>query len=227
MPFWKSLVSAVVQPVLFGAMLFLPAGTLHWWRAWVFLATVLVASLATMFGVIRLNPELLNERYKSPVQRGQPLSDRIVLLALLVSFAGDVVFIPLDVFRFELFGRPGLFVSSLGLALFVAGWTVITLAFKENTFAAPVVKYQSERHQKVIDSGVYRFVRHPMYGGAVLIVIGQALWLESYAAAVFALVPIVVLAVRVLIEERFLRGELSGYEAYTEKTRYRMIPFVW
>jgi protein-S-isoprenylcysteine O-methyltransferase Ste14 len=223
----KLLASIVLQPVLFGAMLFLPAQRLDWPRAWVFLAVVAIASAATMLGVFRDNEELLNERYKPPVQRGQPLSDKVILLALLLAFIGQVVFIPLDVFHYRLLGNPGILVSSLGLAIFIGGWVVITLAFKANAFAAPVVKHQVERHQRVVDNGVYRIVRHPMYSGAILIVVGQALWLGSYAAALAAAVPIAVLALRIAFEERFLRRELSGYEQYAERTRYRMIPFVW
>jgi len=138
-----------------------------------------------------------------------------------------MVFIPLDVFRFHLLAKPETAVSSVGLVLVVIGWWIMTLALRENAFAAPVVKYQEERHQTVIDSGVYRVVRHPMYAGAVLLLVGMPLWLESYAAAMLATLPIGTLAVRILVEEQFLRGELAGYDAYTEKVRYRLIPFVW
>lgn len=98
---------------------------------------------------------------------------------------------------------------------------------KANPFAVPVVRLQKERHQRVIDTGVYAIVRHPMYAGFVPMVVGPALWLESYVAALVAIVPIAVLAVRSVFEERFLKRELKGYNAYSEKVRYRLIPFVW
>jgi protein-S-isoprenylcysteine O-methyltransferase Ste14 len=213
--------------VIFALLLFVPAGTIHWPRAWVFLGVVAVANTITMFGVFHRNEALLNERYKSPVQKGQPLADKIVLLLFVAAFTGAIVLIPLDVFRFHLMAAPDPLVSSFGLILFVAGWTLITLAFKENAFAAPVVKHQEERQQMVIDTGLYRIVRHPMYSAAVLLLLGVALWLESYAAALFAIVPIVLLAVRILFEEQFLRRELRGYDEYTRKVRYRLIPFLW
>jgi protein-S-isoprenylcysteine O-methyltransferase Ste14 len=76
-------------------------------------------------------------------------------------------------------------------------------------------------------TGVYGIVRNPMYAGAVLLMIGMPLWLESYAAALFAIVPIILLAVRIVFEEQFLRQELSGYDAYTERVRYKLLPYVW
>jgi protein-S-isoprenylcysteine O-methyltransferase Ste14 len=97
----------------------------------------------------------------------------------------------------------------------------------ENAYAAPVVKLQKEREQHVIDTGPYRVVRHPMYSGFIPLLVGMALWLGSYAGALLAIVPIALLAVRTLFEERFLRRELTGYEEYMSRIRFRLIPFVW
>ena len=123
--------------------------------------------------------------------------------------------------------KPVTMVSSLGLFLFVAGWWIISLSFRENAFAAPVVKHQEERRHTVIDTGVYSVVRHPMYMGATLLLVGMPLWLESYAAALLAIIPIGLLTVRILFEERFLRRELKGYEAYTDRVPWRLIPLLW
>lgn len=100
--------------------------------------------------------------------KGQPLAAKIIVL-LLLGFVGVITFIPLDLFRFHLMAKPATLVASFGLVLFVTGWSMMTLALKENAFAAPVVKYQKERQQKVIVRGVYGVVRHPMYAGAVLL----------------------------------------------------------
>ena len=224
---FKLIFGVVLNLAIFGVLLFVPAGTLHWWRAWAFLGVVLVAEVATMVGVFSTNEELLNERYKPPIQKGQPLADKLLASALVVTFCGVVAFIPLDVFRFHLAGKPGALVSFAGLVLFAAGWLIMSLGFKENAFAAPVVKHQEERHQRVIDTGVYGVVRHPLYAGAIPLLIGMPLWLQSYAAALLAIVPIGILAARIRFEEEFLRRELKGYESYTEKVRYRLIPFVW
>jgi len=224
---FRLIVGVSLNVAIFGALLFIPAGTLNWWRAWVFLGAVAASAVTTMFAVFRSRPDLLNERFKPPIQKGQPVADRIVLLLLLISFCGLVAFIPLDVFRFHLMRKPGVLVSSAGLVLFAAGWWIMSLALKENTFAAPVVRYQEERRHTVISTGVYGVVRHPMYTGAVAFLTGIPLWLESYAAALLAALPIATLVLRIRIEERFLGRELKGYDAYTKKTRYRLIPFLW
>ena len=227
MSLFKLAAGVVFNVAIFGVCLFVPAGTLDWWRAWVFLGVVFVGAVASTVVLFRVNKDLLAERFKPPVQKGQPLADKVVTVLLLTAFIGVIVFIPLDVFRFHLLPGPGPLISSLGLVLFIAGWWVMTLALRENAFAAPVVKHQEERQQRVIDSGVYGVVRHPMYAGAVLLLVGMPLWLESYAAAMLASVPIGTLVVRILIEEQFLRRELAGYDAYTQRIRYRLIPFLW
>jgi protein-S-isoprenylcysteine O-methyltransferase Ste14 len=227
MSIFKLTLGVIVNVAIFGVCLFLPAGTLDWWRAWVFLGVVFVGAVASTVTLYRVNPGLLEERFKPPLQKGQPLADKIVVVLLLAAFVGLIVFIPLEVFRFQLMAKPPALVSSLGLALFIAGWWIMTLALRENAFAAPVVKHQEERQQVVIDRGVYSVVRHPMYAGAIPLLVGMPLWLESYAGALLASVPIGIIVVRILIEERFLRRELKGYDAYMQRVRYRLIPFLW
>ena len=227
MPIPKVITGVAFNVVLYALLLFVPAGTLHWWRAWVFLAVTVAVMAAASFSNLPDNADLFSQRAKGVIQKGQPLWDRVLAILLVVSYVGQIVFISLDVFRFHLVPKPGGLVSFLGLALYVAGWWIMTLAMKVNPFAVPVVRLQEERHQRVIDTGVYAVVRHPMYTGFVPMVVGPALWLQSYVAALLAIVPITVLATRSVFEERFLKRELKGYEAYTKKVRYRLIPFVW
>jgi protein-S-isoprenylcysteine O-methyltransferase Ste14 len=223
----KVIAGVVFNVAFYALLLFAPAGTLHWWRAWVFLAVTVAVIALAIFSILPDNSGLFSERARGVIQKGQPLWDRVLVILLVVSYVGQILFIPLDVFRFHLAPKPGAVVSLLGLALYVAGWWIITLAMKVNPFAVPVVRLQEERHQRVIDTGIYAVVRHPMYSGFIPMVVGPALWLESYVAALLAIVPIGVLAVRSVFEERFLKRELKGYDAYTEKVRYRLIPFVW
>jgi len=223
----KVIAGVVFNVAFYALLLFGPACTLHWWRAWVFLAVTVVVMALAIFSILPDNAGLFTQRAKGIIQKGQPRWDRVFVILLVVSYIGQIVFIPLDVFRFHLVSKPGELVSFLGLALYVAGWWIITLAMKVNPFAVPVVRLQEERHQRVIDTGVYAVVRHPMYTGFVPMVVGPALWLGSYIAALLAIIPIAVLAVRSVFEERFLKRELKVYDAYTKKVRYRLIPFVW
>ncbi len=213
--------------VIFGGLLFLGAWTLHWLRAWVFLAVAFVASALTMFGIFPSRPDLLAERYKPPIQKEQPIADAVVTLLLGVSFLGLILFIPLDVFHFHLLGGTSIGVGVVGLVLFAAGWTLTALAMRENAFAAPIVKVQAERGQFVVQTGPYRFVRHPMYAGAIPLMTGMPLWLGSVAGVILAAVPLTFIVLRLLVEERVLRQELAGYEDYARKVRWRLVPFVW
>jgi protein-S-isoprenylcysteine O-methyltransferase Ste14 len=223
----KLIVGVVWNTASLAVFLFFPAGTLDWWRAWVMVGVVGVCFVMMMVGVLRTRPELMRERFRSILQKGQPRVDRVLLLAFVVSYTAIIIFIPLDVFHYHFLPKPNVWISSLGMAVYLGGWLMTTLVLKENVFAAPVVRHQVEREHKVVETGVYRVVRHPMYTGISLSKIGLALWLESYAGAILSLVPIVLLAARIVYEERYLRRELAGYNAYVEKVRFRLVPFVW
>jgi protein-S-isoprenylcysteine O-methyltransferase Ste14 len=218
--------SVIMQGVMFGLLLFIPAGTLYWPRAWIFIGCIMAATAMTVL-YLRDHEDLIEERLKGPLQKGQPPADKVILILFLATLAGLIIFIPLDVFRFHLISGPGWLASLAGLGAMAAGWMLIAVAMHENRFAVGVIRHQQERHQRVIDSGVYSRVRHPMYAGGVPFIVGMCVWLGSYAAALAAIVPIGLIAARILVEERFLRQELEGYSAYTKRTRYRLIPFVW
>ncbi len=221
----KLIVTAVLWIAFFGALLFVPAGTLHWWHAWVLLGALAALSLAAGVALLPASADLVKERLKPPLQREQPLADKIVLSLFLLEFYALLVFISLDVFRLHLLGAPGPLVSSLGLALFFAGWWIAWLGIQENAFAATVVKHPEA--QTVVDTGIYSVIRHPLYAGGSVLLIGMALWLQSYAGALAALILIGTIIVRALLEERFLTRELNGYDAYTRRVRHRLVPFVW
>jgi protein-S-isoprenylcysteine O-methyltransferase Ste14 len=222
------LIGGVIYSVVFlGGPLFLAAWTWDWWQAWVFTGVVFILSAITMFGIFPSRPDLLDERYKPIIQKGQPLADKVLTPILAISFFGLILFIPRDVFRFHLLGVASPWVAALGLLLFAAGWTVIALALRANAFAAPVVKHQETRGQAVVQTGPYAIVRHPMYAGAVPLMIGMPLWLGSIAGAVLAFVPLGVLVIRIRIEEALLRRELAGYVDYAKRVRWRLIPGIW
>jgi protein-S-isoprenylcysteine O-methyltransferase Ste14 len=218
----------VADAALVATLLFASAGTLAWWRAWVLLAVLLLVRALGARAVYRVNPDLLRDRAKLPVHDDQPWTDRLLLLAVLATgFLGLPVIAGLDVFRWHVLPAPAPLLGDFGLALFVLGWTLKNVALCTNAFATTVVRLQRERSQIVADSGVYALVRHPFYAADPLILVGLALWLQSYAAALCAVVPVSLMLVRLHLEERFLRRELPGYNDYTVRVRHRLIPGIW
>src|SRR5579872_1942901 len=133
----KQIGGILFNTCFFGLLLFVPSATFQWRRAWIFLGVNLVAAPLSVFSA----PEdLLNERYKPAIQKGQPVSDRVVLIAFILSFCGDVVLIPLDVFRLHLLPPPPPFVCAAGLALFLASWWIESSSLLANNFASVVVR---------------------------------------------------------------------------------------
>lgn len=233
---WRSWFRGILLELIFyGGLLLIPALALNerleavigWWHAWVFLAVVMMATTLTLFIVFPGREDLLRERSKPLIQPGQPLADQILVICFLLAFLGQVLIVPLDLYLWQCFEKPPLWLSSMGLIIFALGWWLISLVFQQNAYASSVVKHQKERGHQVVDSGVYRIVRNPMYLGFVLLYVGMPLWLESYTALIASLVPTAVLMLRILNEEQFLKEVLPGYADYMKHTRYRLFPFLW
>ncbi len=223
----RLLTGIISVAAIYGFSLFLPAGTLHWWRAWVLLGlTVLSTTISTVY-LSSTSPDIVKERWKPPIQKGQPLADRLLVSLFILLYIGTVVITPLDVFRWHLLPKPGAVISSLGLAFYLASWFFITRVLRENAFASAAVRYQEERQHRVIDTGPYSIVRHPMYAGSIPLVLGLPLWLGSYAATLLGLLVCFVMSTRVRLEEKFLIRELPGYADYVHKVRWRLLPGVW
>jgi protein-S-isoprenylcysteine O-methyltransferase Ste14 len=136
------------------------------------------------------------------------------------------VFIPLDVFRLHLLPTPNVWVSTSGGLALVIGAALTPIAVWENRFATPNVQDQSGQGQRIVDTGVYRLIRHPIYLGNLLLFGGAALWLQSYAAFAGIGVLLVMTVGRIVIEERDLRARLPDYKAYARRVRGGLIPFV-
>jgi protein-S-isoprenylcysteine O-methyltransferase Ste14 len=222
------LLRLVADAALIATLLFVSAGTLSWWRAWVLLAVLLVVRSVTAVAVHRVNPALIEERARLPIHDDQPWTDKLLLLAVLVTgFVGVPVLAGFDVFRWHVLPRPAPVLSTIGLVLFTLGWGIKGLALRANAFATAVVRVQREREHAVVDTGVYGIVRHPFYAGTPLVLVGLGFWLESWVAVLFAVVPIAFLVVRLEMEERFLRRELPNYSEYALRVRHRLVPGIW
>ncbi|TGP50502.1 isoprenylcysteine carboxylmethyltransferase family protein [bacterium M00.F.Ca.ET.230.01.1.1] len=208
-----------------GALMFLSAGTLRWTGAWVYIVVMVGLSLTMGVALARRDPGLMNERLSPPIQKTQTAADKIVLSILLTGIFAWLVLMGLD-FRFGWSPAPA-WVQVIGILVLLVGIWICYFTMLENSFAAPVVKIQDERGQKVITTGPYGYVRHPMYAGAILYFAGTALLLGSWWGLASVLVFIVLLAIRTFIEEKTLRTGLRGYDDYAARVRYKLIPMVW
>jgi protein-S-isoprenylcysteine O-methyltransferase Ste14 len=221
----RLLLQNVLWTVGLGALLFLPAGTLRWPAAWLYLALTAVIGLAGGLWLARVDPALLEERMKPMMQKGQPAADKKFMLAF--GFAALIWFIVIGLDRRWLLSDMPIVLQAFGYALLLASMALMLRVVRENSFAAPVVKVQAERGHRVIDTGPYALVRHPMYSGAVLYFAAIALSLGSWWGLALPPVFFVLFSIRAGVEERALADGLPGYADYLTKVRYRLVPGVW
>jgi protein-S-isoprenylcysteine O-methyltransferase Ste14 len=222
----KALLEVLAEFAVFAALLFVSAGTLLWPAGWAFLALFFGFALAIILWLARKEPELLAERMSSPMQSGQPLWDKVFVVAVMVLFVAWLILMPLDAVRFGWSEVPG-WLQILGALGVVLSFYIMFLTFRENAYLALVVKVQEERGQSVVSTGPYRYVRHPMYASTLLFFPGSALLLGSWWGLMFCTVLLGLLVWRIPLEERMLENGLDGYDEYERNVRYRLIPHVW
>jgi protein-S-isoprenylcysteine O-methyltransferase Ste14 len=227
MRLFRSLIGVAGYVALFAVLLFVPAGTLRWPAAWLLLVVLFVARGVSTILLHREQPALLAERSRPPLQRGQVDLDRILLPAFMASYAGILAFASWDVWHRQLLGSPPVWLRTLGLLAFLGGWIVVHAALRANAFAVTVVRHQAERGHAVATAGPYAIVRHPMYAGLMWLILGLGLWLGSIAAALLTIVPVLILALRIVVEENMLTQSLSDYTLYARRVRWRLVPGLW
>lgn len=208
-----------------GALLFAAASTLDWLGAWTYLIASALIGPACGLWLARTDPALLAERMRLTAREEQPTADKIFMLVLVVVVVLWLVAMGLDR-RFD-GARLGVPLMLLGLALYLVSMVLILWVFRTNSFAAPVVKVQTERDHHVISTGPYALVRHPMYTSIMLFFVGVPLLLGSTWGLAFAPLFFVMFAIRTRIEERTLVAGLQGYADYTARVRYRLVPGLW
>jgi protein-S-isoprenylcysteine O-methyltransferase Ste14 len=219
----KGLLSATLGLVSFGAMLFLPAGTFHYWQAWVFLVVFALSTWIPSVYLMRTNPEALERRMRvGPSAENRPLQ-RILITVVFISFPAMFVISALD-HRFGWSPVPAS-VSLIGDVLVAIGLGLAMLVIIQNSYAAANVNV--EAGQQLVSTGVYGLVRHPMYTGNVVLMLGIPLALGSYWGLLLFIPGLVVLVLRIRDEEDLLTHELSGYRDYTQRVHYRLLPYVW
>jgi protein-S-isoprenylcysteine O-methyltransferase Ste14 len=221
----RLLIQNVIWIVGMGALLFASAGTLHWPAAWVFLGTMAVLGLVSGLWLARIDPALLAERMNPMMQGAQPASDKIFMVVF--GFAALSWFILIGLERRANVSDMPVALQTLGLLLLVLSTGFVLWVMRENSFAAPVIKIQTERGHRVIDSGPYAWVRHPMYSGTILFFAGMPLLLGSWWGLIMAPLFVVLFGFRARLEERALVAGLPGYADYLTRVPYRLIPGIW
>jgi protein-S-isoprenylcysteine O-methyltransferase Ste14 len=213
----------IVFTLLLAALLFVPAGTLAYWQAWIFLATFFSSSVALGVYFAKHDPALLERRIKAGPAAEQEPAQKMIIALLMAGFMLVLVVAGLD-YRWHGATVP-LWLVILSDVGIIASFAVFFIVMKQNSYAASTIRV--EPGQPVISTGLYGVVRHPMYSGALLLAVCMPLALGSLWSLLLLVALVPVLAWRLLDEECVLKRDLAGYEAYCARVRYRLIPFVW
>jgi protein-S-isoprenylcysteine O-methyltransferase Ste14 len=220
---WRAFGGLLFLLVALVVALFLPAGTLDYWQAWVFLAVFGLSVLAITLDLLRRDPQLLERRTSAgPVAEKEP-SQR--LIQSLASLAFVALFVVCAVDHRLGWSAVPLAVVALGDVLVALGLLAVFLVFQENPFTSATIEVGAE--QRVISTGPYGLVRHPMYAGALVMLLGVPLALGSWWGLLVVVAMATVIVWRLLDEEKYLAKNLPGYPEYQRHVRYRLLPLVW
>lgn len=219
----RATASTVLGLAALGLLLFVPAGTLNYWQAWVFIVTFTAVTIGPSIYLARTNPAVLERR-----MRGGPLAEartiqKIVVTGLFLEVIGLFAFSAFD--HRVGWSHVPVGVCLVGDVLVAAGLGFAMVVVLQNSYAAGTVTV--ETGQQVVSTGVYGLVRHPMYLGALVMMIGIPLALGSYWGLLFIVPGMVVLVFRIRDEEELLTEQLAGYREYTQRVRRRLLPYVW
>ena len=218
--FIQAIAKFLLGVVLVGVLIFLPAGTLSYFNGWLFMGILFVPMFCAGVVMMIKNPQLLEKRLDAKEeQNDQSLVVKLSGLMFLIGFIAAGLGV-----RFSWYMLPKS--VAIGFAVvFLLGYVVYAEVLRENTYLSRTIEVQE--NQKVIDTGLYGIVRHPMYSATLLLFLSMPLVLGSvYSFVIFLAYPLII-AKRIKGEEAFLEKELTGYCEYKEKVKYRMIPFVW
>ncbi len=218
--FLRAMIKFTLGAVLVGLLLFLPAGTFHYPNAWLFMGVLLIPMFFAGIFMMVKNPKLLEKRLNAKEKEHE--QGLVIKLSGLMFVAGFVL-AALD-FRFSWLPLPKA-VSYTAVGIFLFAYLMYAEVMRENAYLSRTIAIQEG--QKVIDTGLYGMVRHPMYSATVLLFLSIPFILGSLISCIAFLFYPFILAKRIKNEEKLLEAELDGYKEYKNKVKYRLIPFVW
>jgi protein-S-isoprenylcysteine O-methyltransferase Ste14 len=221
------LILTALYLLIWPALILSLGGDWRWPEGWIFGGWFLAVCVSTTAWLYRKDPALLAERYRKPGTGGQSRRDKMIVYLIVLGYVAWIVLMPLDARRFRWTPPLPLAVEVVGCVLLALSWLLLFRSFTENTFLSPLVRIQRERAHRVVSTGVYGIVRHPMYLGAVLMFVGGPLVTGAASALAVSAALALLVVVRILDEEKLLTRELAGYDDYRRRVRYRLIPFVW
>ena len=210
----------LMVPIFMFLMLFLPAGSLYYWQAWVYCGVIFTPVIFVVFYFLKKDPELLERRMR--MKEKEEKQKLIQKFGIIIFFIGFII--PGLDYRYHWSNVPVLIVIAANAIVF-SGYLLVFFVLRENSYASRIIEV--EKGQKAITTGPYAIVRHPMYLGVLLMYLFTPLALGSYWAIIFFLPLVPLIVFRLLNEEEVMLRELLGYEEYCKKTRYHLIPFIW
>jgi protein-S-isoprenylcysteine O-methyltransferase Ste14 len=220
----RAILYAIGSPLVFVALVFIPAGRIDWLAGWIFVVVLVAAFGLSALLLMRVNPIIY--RARSRFQPGTKKWDLVLVAVLLPAMMAEIPVASFDAGRMG-WSQVPFWVVLVGYVLLIACIAVTTWAQAVNPYFEPGVRIQNEREQRVITSGPYKFVRHPGYSAAVALFIAMPLALGSWWGLLPAALALALLIVRTGWEDGLLRAELSGYADYARRTRYRLLPGLW
>jgi protein-S-isoprenylcysteine O-methyltransferase Ste14 len=219
----QAAVTALLGLVVFGLLLFLPAGTFTYWQAWVFLAVFTLATSVPTIYLALTNPAALQRRMQGGPAGETRTAQKFIVGGLFLLLPAILVFSSLD-HRYGWSPVPTA-VSVLGDVLVASGLVLAMLVVIQNSYAAANVTVEADQH--LVSTGLYGLVRHPMYLGTLIMLVGIPLALDSRWGLVGVIASAIALLLRIGDEEKMLTQELAGYSEYTQRVHYRLVPYVW
>jgi len=218
---------SIILILIFPAVILFLSGNWLWLEGWIFSLWFDAMVLSNIIYLYLKDPALLAERSKAPGSDNQKQWDKYLVIVIYLWALVWFIIMPLDAKRFGWSPLFPVWLKVLGGVALVPALYLIYQATVENTYLSTLVRIQTDRNQHVISTGVYGFVRHPLYLGCLLMTLGAPLLLGSLYGFIAGFIGVIVVAGRIIGEEKMLVNELEGYEEYQKKVKYRLVPFVW